>query len=46
MFVICNSNSLNQGGSMTIASEDGKVRSLPVLFLYLVPGFEGGWPAT
>jgi hypothetical protein len=43
--MICNSASLNGNSACTVAADDAKVRTLPVLFLYLVPGYRNGWPA-
>jgi hypothetical protein len=43
--MICNSNSYNGNSSYQVAADDRKVRSMPWLFLRLVPGFEGGRPA-
>jgi hypothetical protein len=40
-----NSNSFNGASAYTAAAEDPKVRSMPALFRYLIPGYEGGWPA-
>jgi len=38
------SNSLSIAGEC-MPADDRLVRSLPRVFLYGVPGFEGGWPA-
>jgi hypothetical protein len=43
--MICNSNSYNGNSSYQVAADDRKVRTLPWLFLVLVPGYEAGWPA-
>jgi len=44
--VICNSNSYAaNGNSAYAAADDRKVRSMPWLFLVLVPGYEAGWPS-
>jgi hypothetical protein len=43
--MICNSNSYNGSASYCMAADDRKVRTMPWLFLRLVPGFVGGWPA-
>ena len=40
-----NSNSFNGGSAVLTAADDPAVRSLPLWFRYLVPGFEAGWPA-
>ena len=37
---ISNSNSF-----FFAAADDPAVRSLPLLFRYLIPGYEAGWPA-
>jgi hypothetical protein len=43
--MICNSNSYNGASACCVAADDAKVRTLPWLFLALVPGYVGGWPA-
>jgi hypothetical protein len=41
-----NSNSFNGNSAICLAAaDDPTVRSLPLLFRYLIPGFEAGWPA-
>ena len=40
-----NSNSFNGSSTYTVAADDPAMRSLPLVFRYLVPGFEAGWPA-
>jgi len=43
--MICNGNSFNGNSAYTVAADDPKVRTLPWLFLVLVPGYVAGWPA-
>jgi hypothetical protein len=40
-----NSNSFNGNSAIFAPADDSKVRSLPLLFRYLIPGYEAGWPA-
>jgi len=43
--VLSNGNSFNGNSAYTVAADDAKVRTLPWLFLVLVPGYVAGWPA-
>lgn len=44
--MFANHNSFSNSNSFSIAAaDDPKVRSLPLVFRYAIPGFEGGWPA-
>ena len=36
---------LNGNSGYGMAADDRKVRTMPWLFLVLVPGYVGGWPA-
>ena len=40
-----NSNSFHGNSAYVAPGEDRKVRGLPPLFLFLVPGYRNGWPA-
>jgi hypothetical protein len=42
---LSNGNSFNGSSAYCAAADDRKVRTMPVLFLYLVPGYRNGWPA-
>ena len=43
--MLSNGNSFNGNSAYTVAADDPKVRTLPWLFLVLVPGYVAGWPA-
>ena len=43
--MLSNGNSFNGNSAYTVAADDAKVRTLPWLFLVLVPGYVAGWPA-
>ena len=38
-------SAISNSNSFSTAADDAKVRSLPLMFRYLIPGFEAGWPA-
>jgi hypothetical protein len=37
--------SFNGNSAYSVAADDRKIRTMPALFLYLVPGYRNGWPA-